>query len=649
MSTGISNLPSLFLSPYLKREPSGCPYIFSSDLCELPSSTQDHMASVWTEEETFVCSVCLDTLKDPATLPCGHSYCLACIQSHWDKRDRMGEYSCPQCRQVFSPRPSLAKSTVLVEAMEKLRTNSFKQSFSAASSAPPSMPIYLEVLPHLGSRQGSVYPQLPTLDPRSCPQHNRPLVLFCREDKECVCELCCQHGHKGHRVLKPQEERKERQKELVHMQAEAQRRIQETEKKLKELPHLARQHKALVQALQQESTDLFTELAKNLSLTGTQAGELLSTHETSIGSQVEVQIHRLEQEVAQLGWKSEELSKLASMQDHICFLKNFLTLEPLGKMGATGESVLGQEEAVVASIRSVMQDLQTSIQDLCKASLAKINTLVNHVPVASTPSGAVAGATVTDNCGQDKSQNTDAPPLPPPRPQEHESSFNYPALHPACPEASAPPPPFHPPQPHAPPATTTGLVNPEPKSRGELLKFRFEPTMDPNTVYRHIQLLDGGHKATMRAENLNPPDHPERFHFWRQVLCREPLAGSPYYWEVEWTGQKITIGVAYKEIERKGSDDKSRLGHNPQSWSLYWTGTGFSFWHDGQEKLLGSTKAKRIGVYLDQHAGTLAFYRITNNQADLIHQHQTHFTGPLYPGFRFWARVGATATVCQLD
>lgn len=63
--------------------------------------------------------------------------------------------------------------------------------------------------------------------------------------------------------------------------------------------------------------------------------------------------------------------------------------------------------------------------------------------------------------------------------------------------------------------------------------------MDPNTVYRHLQLSDGGRKATMKAENLNPPDHPERFHFWRQVLCREPLGGSPYYWEVEWSGQKV--------------------------------------------------------------------------------------------------------------
>lgn len=112
---------------------------------------------------------------------------------------------------------------------------------------------------------------------------------------------------------------------------------------------------------------------------------------------------------------------------------------------------------------------------------------------------------------------------------------------------------------------------------------------------------------------------------------------------------QITVGVAYKDMERKGSDDKSRLGHNPSSWSLYWSGTGFAFWHDGQEKLLGSPKANRIGIYVDQHVGTLAFYSIAHNKASLIHRHEAQFTGPLYPGFRFWAGVGATVTVCQLD
>jgi len=112
---------------------------------------------------------------------------------------------------------------------------------------------------------------------------------------------------------------------------------------------------------------------------------------------------------------------------------------------------------------------------------------------------------------------------------------------------------------------------------------------------------------------------------------------------------QITIGVAYKEMERKASDDSSRLGHNAQSWSLCWSASGFSFWHDGEEKLLGSPKARRIGVYLDQHAGVLAFYHIARNQAELIHQHLSQFTGPLFPGFRFWPGRGSTVTVCQLD
>lgn len=610
------------------------------------------MASAWSEEETFVCSVCLDTLKDPATLPCGHSYCLACIQSHWDKGNRKGEYSCPQCRQVFNPRPSLAKSTVLVEAMEKLRTNSLRQSSSkAVSSAPPSMPIYLEVLPGIGPRPGSMYPQLPTVEPRPCPQHKRPLDLFCHEDKECVCEVCCQHGHEGHRVIKPQAERRERQKELNQMQVEIQKRIQETEKRLTELPHAARQHKALVQDLNHESTDVFSELVKTVNQAGIQVGEVLSTHETSLGSRVEGQIHRLEQEVAPLRWKNEELSRLMDMQDDICFLKNFFIMEPLGQTGAIGESILNQEEVVIASVRSTMKELQESIQELCKASLAKVITLVASTSNDAAAAAAAAGTTAASS-GQATTQTTvyemmtDPAPLPPPRPRcRHEDSLKRPA----CAEASAPPSPFPAPQPQAPLVTTVGLVNPEPKTREELLKFRFEPTMDANTVYRHVQLSDGGHKATMRAENLNLPEHPERFLFWRQVLCREALAGSPFYWEVEWTGKKMTIGVAYKEMDRRSSDDSSRLGHNALSWSLYWSGTGFSFWHNGQQKLLGSPKARRVGVYLDQHAGVLAFYRISHNQAEIIHQHQNQFTGPLHPGFRFWTGVGATVTVCQLD
>uniref|UniRef100_A0A8C6T8F3 Uncharacterized protein n=1 Tax=Neogobius melanostomus TaxID=47308 RepID=A0A8C6T8F3_9GOBI len=70
------------------------------------------------DTQAFSCSICLDFLKEPTTLPCGHNYCRSCIQSYWDKRD---ESSCPQCRQRFSPRPVLVTNTMLAELVEHVQ------------------------------------------------------------------------------------------------------------------------------------------------------------------------------------------------------------------------------------------------------------------------------------------------------------------------------------------------------------------------------------------------------------------------------------------------------------------------------------------------------------------------------------------------
>lgn len=86
-------------------------------------------------------------------------------------------------------------------------------------------------------------------------------------------------------------------------------------------PALCMHSQALVQALQQENTDTFAELVKNVSLTGARVSELLSNHEASLGSQVEGQINSLEQEVERLRWRSADLSLLADIRDPVCFLK----------------------------------------------------------------------------------------------------------------------------------------------------------------------------------------------------------------------------------------------------------------------------------------------------------------------------------------
>ncbi|XP_057191097.1 tripartite motif-containing protein 10-like isoform X2 [Triplophysa rosa] len=71
--------------------------------------------------DVLVCPICLGLLKDPVTINCGHIYCMSCITAYCDHDDQKRVYSCPMCRQTFSPRPVLGKNTILADGMEKLK------------------------------------------------------------------------------------------------------------------------------------------------------------------------------------------------------------------------------------------------------------------------------------------------------------------------------------------------------------------------------------------------------------------------------------------------------------------------------------------------------------------------------------------------
>ena len=155
-------------------------------------------------------------------------------------------------------------------------------------------------------------------------------------------------------------------------------------------------------------------------------------------------------------------------------------------------------------------------------------------------------------------------------------------------------------------------------------------------------------------EDQSYPDHPERFDYWDQVLCREGLTGR-CYWEVEWRG-RVDIGVTYRGITRRGEGYDSVLGWN-KSWTLdCHDDGGYSARYNGSRTVIrlhppGST---RVGVYLDRPAGSLSFYRVSpgvggsSDTLTLIHTFQTTFTQKdLLPGFKLYDR-GSSASLCGL-
>ncbi|XP_031437140.1 stonustoxin subunit beta-like, partial [Clupea harengus] len=159
--------------------------------------------------------------------------------------------------------------------------------------------------------------------------------------------------------------------------------------------------------------------------------------------------------------------------------------------------------------------------------------------------------------------------------------------------------------------------------------------LDPNTAHRYLHLSEGNRRVERRREVQSYPDHPERFDYYQQVLCREGVSGR-CYWEVEWSGQwGVDISVSYKSISRRGRGNKCGFGCNDQSWSLTLLRSCSSFGHNNKHTELPLVASSRIGVYVDHRAGTLAFYSISDTMT-LLHRVQTTFTHTLYPGFMLY-------------
>ncbi|XP_045071640.1 LOW QUALITY PROTEIN: protein NLRC3-like [Coregonus clupeaformis] len=185
-----------------------------------------------------------------------------------------------------------------------------------------------------------------------------------------------------------------------------------------------------------------------------------------------------------------------------------------------------------------------------------------------------------------------------------------------------------------------------------LTKYACHLTLDPNTANPKLILSKGNRKVTRVEEEQHYEDHPDRFDRHPQVLCREGLSGSRYYWEVEKGGDGALIGVVYKGMKRKGKEDDSWIGANRKSWCLFCSNRGYDFYHAVRRSIPGPV-SNRVAVYLDWPAGTLSFYSVSSS-GTLTHHYTEHttFTEPLYPGFGFgfaFHSSYSSVTLCQID
>ncbi|XP_065118198.2 E3 ubiquitin/ISG15 ligase TRIM25-like [Paramisgurnus dabryanus] len=209
-------------------------YLTRCYICEVSKMAEVNLS---VSQDQFICSICLDLLKDPVTIPCGHSYCMSCITNCWNQDDQKRNYSCPQCRQTFNTRPDLYKNVVFAQMVEMLKKTKLQTDRSALSSAGPedvkcdvcterkhkaikSCLVCLEsycqthLEQHEAFRAGKRHKVIDVtgrLQEMICSQHDKLIEVYCRTDQRCICYLCAMDEHKNHDTVSAAAERTEKQ------------------------------------------------------------------------------------------------------------------------------------------------------------------------------------------------------------------------------------------------------------------------------------------------------------------------------------------------------------------------------------------------------------------------------------------------------
>ncbi|XP_014890828.1 E3 ubiquitin/ISG15 ligase TRIM25-like [Poecilia latipinna] len=552
------------------------------------------MAQSQMDRETFSCSICLDLLKDPVTIPCGHSYCMNCIKSFWDEGEEKKSYHCPQCRETFTQRPVLKKNIMLAGLVEQLKKTGLQaapadhryaghkdvacdfctgRKLKAIKSCLFCLASYCEkhLQPHYSSatfKKHKLVEPSKNLQKNICSKHGKVIDIFCRTDQKSICYICSVDKHKDHDTVSAATERTKRKRELKKKRRNIQQRIQDREKDVKLLQQEVEAINHSADKTVEDSEKIFTQLIRLLQKRSSDVKQQIrSQQETEVSRVKDVQ-EKLEQKITELKRKDAELEQLSHTEDHTQFLLNYPSLPALSE-STHSSSINIRPLRHFEDVTAAVSELREKLQDVLRDSWTNISLMVTEVDVL--------------------------------------------------------------------------LSGPEPKTRAGFLKYSHKIKLDINTANTWLVLSERKRKVRRMDKHQFYSSHPDRFTGCCQILSKESLTGR-CYWEVEWSG-RVYVAVAYKNISRSGDGNESAFGYNDKSWALYCSSNRCEFGHNNIWTSISALRSSRVGVYLDHRAGILSFYRVSKSMT-LIHRVQTRFTRPLHAGVRI-RYLGGSAEFCK--
>ncbi|XP_063049669.1 E3 ubiquitin-protein ligase TRIM47-like [Engraulis encrasicolus] len=359
-------------------------------------------------QESFSCSICLDLLKDPVTLSCGHSYCLGCIEDCWNEGDLKGVYSCPQCRQTFPQRPVLSTNVIIAELVDQMRKSRIQTAAPVECAAGPGdvacdvcnesklkavkscleclksfCDTHLKTHNELHGKCHTMVDATGQLQERICPRHKKVIEIFCRTDQSCTCYLCTMDNHKDHDMITAAAEWSHKKEGLGQSQRRCQQIIQLKEKELQELRKAVETLNSGAQTAVEGSERMFTEMLRSIERRCSEVTELIRAQEKAEVSRAEGLLKRLEQEIAELKKTDAEMKQLSQTQDPIHFLKNMVSMagDPCSDVTRRTFSQSHFFEPLKESVSAMKMQLEEKLDSIFKQEIVKISAAANKAQI----------------------------------------------------------------------------------------------------------------------------------------------------------------------------------------------------------------------------------------------------------------------------
>ncbi|XP_031160118.1 E3 ubiquitin-protein ligase TRIM39-like isoform X2 [Sander lucioperca] len=525
-------------------------------------------------KEQFKCCICLDIYTKPATIPCGHTFCLDCIDGFWDTKTKA---ECPLCKETFRKRPQLRINKGYIQIIDFYIRSQEENVDGVGSRKTSLIPLFEpEEIPCdicRGDKSQSVKsclvcqasycephltPHLsdPALhrhqltDPATlatshlCRKHHEPLTMFCKKDQKPVCVQCTERKHKHHKTVPIEEKNKMVKIRLRETISSIQPMIHTRLRKVNVIKNSLALSKQITEREIESSAQICSMLISTIERQHSGLVEELEKRQQEAEMRAEELFQELEEELNDLQMRCSELQHLEHTRNPVHFIQSFPSLRQLPYTREWSEVAVHSDNCMGVVTRTV-----SKLGDICQELANKLSA-------------------------EDLFAEAD-----------------------------------------------------------KLDQYALNVTLDPETASGWLVLSPDRKKVSISSKKNNSPlpDSPQRFDSCVCVLGKQSFASGRRYWVVE-VGDKTDwdLGVARESINRKGV-----ITVRPDNG--YWAicrrkGSSLSACAGPSVTLHLKETPKKVGVFLDYEEGLVSFHD-AEAKTHIYTYSGCDFTELLYPYF----------------